>query len=107
MECKQYVDQWIKWKMHTFQKRKRVIKYIRFKEAIWEVSSGFSWVSEGTKYEVEIQIPFYVSWSLFKVCLGDSYSKYISSYVRNALAQVFIGGYPKYLQSDNGKEFTN
>ena len=27
--------------------------------------------------------------------------------VRNALAQVFINEYPKYFQSDNGKEFTN
>ena len=27
--------------------------------------------------------------------------------VRNALSQVFINEYPRYFQSENGKEFTN
>ena len=27
--------------------------------------------------------------------------------MKNAIAQVFIHGYPKLIQSDNGKEFTN
>ena len=46
----------------------------------------------------------------------DHFSKYAwaipirnkeSITVRNAIAQVFIHGYPELIQSDNGKEFTN
>ena len=50
-------------------------KVYQIKEAIWEVSGGFSWVIKRTKYEGYIQIPFDVSWSLFKVCVHDSYLK--------------------------------
>ena len=32
-------------------KEKKSNKVYQIKEAIWEVSGGFSWVSEGTKYE--------------------------------------------------------
>ena len=56
-------------------KEKVCNKVYQIKEAIWKVSSGFSWISKRTKCEGYIQIPFDVSWSLFKVCMHDSYLK--------------------------------
>ena len=44
-------------------------KEYEIKQAIWEVLGELSEVCKRTKYEVYIQIPFDVSWSLFKVLL--------------------------------------
>ena len=71
LECKQYVDQWIKWKMDTFQNRKIYKKKDQI--GLMRSTGGLSGVSRGTKYERLIQISFDMSWSFFKVCLGDSY----------------------------------
>ena len=107
MECKQYVDQWIKWKMHTFQKRKRVIKYIRSKKPYERYQVDL--VELAKELNMKDRFKYLLTWV-------DHFSKYAwaipiwnkeAAPVRNALAQVFISGYPKYLQSDNGKEFTN
>ena len=48
-----------------------------------------------------------MSWSLSKYVWEIPIRNKEAVSARNALAQVFISGYPKYLQSDNGKEFIN
>ena len=107
LKCKQYLDQWIKWKMHTFQKRKRVIKYIRSKKPYERYQVDL--VELAKELNMKDRFKYLLTWV-------DHFSKYAwaipirnneAVLVRNALAQVFISVYPKYLQSDNGKEFTN
>ena len=46
-------------------------------------------------------------WSFLKVCRAIPIKNKEAIAVRNAIAHVFIQGYPEILQSDNGREFVN
>ena len=89
LECKQYIDQWIKWKMHTFQKRKRVIKYIRSKKPYERYQVDL--VELAKELNMKDKFKYLLKWVYH-------FSKYAWAIpirnkeavpVRNALAQVF------------------
>ena len=98
---------WIKWLIHQNPKKNRVVKFI---------------ISEMTYERYQINL-VELSRELnmngkFKLLLTkvDHFSKYDWALpiknkdavtVRNTIAQVFIRGYPRKLQTDNGKEFFN
>ena len=92
--------------MHKAHKKKKVVKYIRTKRTYEKYQVDLVEISAELNLK---KIPYLLTFI-------DHFSKYDwaipirnkeSISVRNAIAQVFIHGYPELIQSDNGKEFTN
>ena len=107
LDCEEYVNKCLKCRMHKIQKKKRVVKFIRSKKAYERYQVDL----------VEISKELYsINKSPYLLTCVDHFSKYAWAIpiknkeaitVRNAIAQVFIQGYPEILQSDNGREFVN
>ena len=107
LDCEEFVNKCINCRMHKTHKKKRVVKYIRTKRPYERYQVDL--------VEISAELNMKNKFSYLLTCI-DHFSKYAwaipirnkeSITVRNAIAQVFIHGYPELIQSDNGKEFTN
>ena len=93
--------------MHKTHKKKRVVKYIRTKRPYERYQVDLVEIS--AELYMKNKFPYLHTYI-------DHFSKYAwaipirnkeSITMRNAIAQVFMHGYPELIQSDNGKEFIN
>ena len=93
--------------MRKTDKKKRVVKHNRTKRPYERYQVDLAEIS--VEYNMKNTFPYLLS-------RIDHFSKYAwtipirnkeSITVRNAIARVFIHGYPELIQSDNGKEFIN
>ena len=107
LDCEEFVNKCINCRMHKTHKKKRVVKYIRTKRPYERYQVDL--------VEISAELNMKNKFPCLLTCI-DHFSKYAwaipirnkeSITVRNAIAQVFIYGYPELIQSDNGKEFTN